>query len=221
MDFQHRAGSKTGGGGMSGSAESSRDRKERLRKLAMETIDLAKDPYFMKNHLGTFECKLCLTLHANEASYLAHTQAKKHQTNLAKRAAKEAKDTGALPAPEKPRVDVKKFVKIGRPGYKVTKQRDPVNGQQSLFFQVDYPEIVDGIKPRHRFMSAYEQRLEPPDRQWQYLLFAAEPYETIGFKIPSREVEKGADKFWTEWNADTKQFFIQFHFRHESEGMQF
>ncbi len=51
----------------------------------------------------------------------------------------------------------------------VTKQRDPVNGQQSLFFQVDYPEIVDGIKPRHRFMSAYEQRLEPPDRQWQYL----------------------------------------------------
>ncbi len=65
----------------------------------------------------------------------------------------------------------------------MTKQRDPVNGQQSLFFQVDYPEIADGIKPRHRFMSAYEQRLQPPDRQWQYLLFAAEPYETIGFKV--------------------------------------
>jgi splicing factor 3A subunit 2 len=31
-------------------------------------------------------------------------------------------------------------------------------------------------------MSAYEQRMEPPDRQWQYLLFAAEPYETIAFK---------------------------------------
>ena len=31
-------------------------------------------------------------------------------------------------------------------------------------------------------MSAYEQRVEPPDRQWQYLLFAAEPYETIAFK---------------------------------------
>ena len=28
------------------------DRRERLRKLALETIDLAKDPYFMKNHLG-------------------------------------------------------------------------------------------------------------------------------------------------------------------------
>ena len=43
--------------------------------------DLAKDPYFgdnlnlYRNHLGTYECKLCLTLHNNEASYLAHTQA--------------------------------------------------------------------------------------------------------------------------------------------------
>ena len=42
MDFQHRVGSKTGGGGVAGFSESSRDRKERLRRLALETIDLAK-----------------------------------------------------------------------------------------------------------------------------------------------------------------------------------
>ena len=183
MDFQNRVGSKTGGGGVAGWSESNRDKKERLRKLALETIDIAKDPYFMKNHLGQYECKLCLTLHNNEGSYLAHTQAKKHQQNLAKRAAKEAKDSQILPAPEKPRPDVKRFVRIGRPGYKVTKQRDSETGQHSLFFQVDYPEITEGIRPRHRFMSAYEQRMEPPDRQWQYLLFAAEPYETIAFKV--------------------------------------
>jgi len=51
--------------------------------------------------------------------------------------------------------------------------------------QIDYPEIVDGIMPRHRFMAAYEQKVEPPDRRWQYLLFAAEPYETIAFKVNS------------------------------------
>jgi hypothetical protein len=28
------------------------DRRERLRRLALETIDLAKDPYYMRNHLG-------------------------------------------------------------------------------------------------------------------------------------------------------------------------
>lgn len=50
-------------------------------------------------------------------------------------------------------------------------------------YQIDYPEVAEGIGPRHRFMSAYEQRIEPPDRRWQYLLLAAEPYETIAFKV--------------------------------------
>lgn len=211
MDFQNRAGGKTGSGGQASWSESNRDRRERLRQLALETIDLAKDPYFMKNHLGSYECKLCLTLHNNEGSYLAHTQGKKHQANLARRAAKEAKEAPSL-QPEKPRVEPKKFVKIGRPGYRVTKQRDPESGQQSLLFQIDYPEISDGIVPRHRFMSAYEQKIEPPDRKWQYLLFAAEPYETISFKVPSREIEKQEGKFWVYWNKDTKQFFLQFAF---------
>lgn len=39
-------------------------------------------------------------------------------TFRARRAAKEAKEAPQQPAPEKPRVDIKKFVKIGRPGYK-------------------------------------------------------------------------------------------------------
>ncbi|RZF38693.1 hypothetical protein LSTR_LSTR003499 [Laodelphax striatellus] len=213
MDFQNRPGGKTGGGGVASWSESNRDRRERLRQLALETIDLNKDPYFMKNHLGSYECKLCLTLHNNEGSYLAHTQGKKHQANLARRASKEAKDSPQQPAPEKPRVEPKKFVKIGRPGYRVTKQREADSGQQSLLFQIDYPEIADGVVPRHRFMSAYEQRVEPPDRKWQYLLFAAEPYETIAFKVPSREVDKSETRFWTHWNLDTKQFFLQFAFK--------
>uniref|UniRef100_K1QW67 Splicing factor 3A subunit 2 n=1 Tax=Magallana gigas TaxID=29159 RepID=K1QW67_MAGGI len=87
----------------------------------------------------------------------------------------------------------------------LTKQRDPDNGQQSLLFQIDYPEIVEGIAPRHRFMAAYEQKVEPPDRKWQYLLFAAEPYETIAFKVPSREVDKDPKKLWSHWNRETKQ----------------
>ena len=93
-------------------------RRDRLRQLALDTVDITQDPYFMKNHLGTYECKLCLTLHTNEGSYLAHTQGKKHQQNLARRAAKLAKDKTVAPVDVK-RVIVKKVVKIGRPGYKV------------------------------------------------------------------------------------------------------
>ncbi|CAF5137435.1 unnamed protein product, partial [Rotaria magnacalcarata] len=183
MDFQHRAGGKTGMGGVASASESNRDRRERLRQLALETINLAKDPYFMKNHLGTYECKLCLTLHNNEGSYLAHTQGKKHQSNLARRAARENQQSSDIIQPMKPHYEVRKFIKIGRPGYKVTKQRDPDTKQQSLLFQIDYPEISDNIVPKHRFMSGFEQHVEAPDRRWQYLLFAAEPYETISFKV--------------------------------------
>eukprot|EP01134_Creolimax_fragrantissima_P003610 CFRG3610T1 len=211
MDFQNRVGSKFGGGQL-GQSESNADRRERLRKLALETIDIRKDPYFMRNHLGSYECKLCLTLHNNEGSYLAHTQGKKHQYNLAGRAAKEARETVVGPAMNQEKVSIKNFVKIGRPGYKVTKQKAGDSGQHSLLFQIDYPEIADDIIPRHRLMSAYEQNVETPDRSWQYVLVAAEPYETIAFKIPFREVDK-TDAFFTLYDEHTKQFFLQLPFK--------
>ena len=80
MQYENREGNVIGGGGIASAAQSNLERKERLCKLAMETLDLDKDPYFMKNNIGKFECRLCLTIHNNESSYLAHTQGKKHQT---------------------------------------------------------------------------------------------------------------------------------------------
>ncbi len=38
----------------------------------METIDLSKDEFFMRNHLGQMECKLCLTLHPTEGKVHVH-----------------------------------------------------------------------------------------------------------------------------------------------------
>ena len=64
----------------------------------------------------------------------------------------------------------------------------PITILRQLIFQIDYPEIVDSVAPRHRFMAAYEQKIEPPDRKWQYLLFAAEPYETISFKVLRKNI---------------------------------
>ena len=142
MDFQNRAGSKPGSGGVASEQQASIDRRERLRKLALETIDLNKDPYFMKNHLGSYECKLCLTLHNTEGNYLAHTQGKRHQQNLARRAFKDARDAPILPTPAK-YVEKRHAIKIGRPGYKVTKQMDHETKQRSLLFQIDYPGVHD------------------------------------------------------------------------------
>jgi splicing factor 3A subunit 2 len=137
MDFQNRHGVRFGVGGPANAADVNAARKERLRRLALETIDLSKDPYFMKNHVGSYECKLCLTIHPNEDSYLTHTQGKKHSTNLARRLAKEQKQaetSGGVAPPSMLAINaqtqmmlynqmpVRKVpIKIGRPGYKVTK----------------------------------------------------------------------------------------------------
>eukprot|EP01103_Thecamoeba_quadrilineata_P010628 TRINITY_DN2344_c0_g1_i1.p1 TRINITY_DN2344_c0_g1~~TRINITY_DN2344_c0_g1_i1.p1 ORF type:complete len:235 (+),score=41.63 TRINITY_DN2344_c0_g1_i1:25-705(+) len=211
-------GSKPGSGGVPNRESEFIDRRERLRQLALQTIDLTKDPYFMKNHLGSYECKLCLTLHNNEGSYLAHTQGKRHQTNLQRRAAREAKERESpIPQPAIKKMIPRKTVKIGRPGYKVTKERDPETGQRSLIFEVEYPEIEESSTPRHRFMSVYEQKIEAPDQKYQYILFAAEPYETIGFKVPNWEIERDPEHkngVIATWDKEKYTFTLHLHFKH-------
>ena len=109
-------------------------------------------------------------------------------------------------------------------------------------FEIEYPEIEPGLQPRHRFMSAYEQRVEAPDKSYQYLLFAAEPYETIGFKvqwyssravllsinspllvvikIPNLEVDKSEGRFFSNWDKDGHIFTLQLYFKNGDNGAQ-
>lgn len=95
----------------------------------------------------------------------------------------------------------------------MVKQRDPETRQRSLLFELNYPDIEDDTQPRHRFMGAFEQRKERPDKAWQYLLFAADPYETVGFKIPSDPIDRREGRLFTDWNPTTKLFRMQLFFR--------
>jgi len=83
--------------------------------------------------------------------------------------------------------------------------------------QVHLPQIKGDVIPRRRFMSAWEQKREPPNKNYQYLIVAAEPYETIAFRIPAREIEDESDDAgywnWSHWDPDTKQYSFQFMFR--------
>ncbi|KAJ2799546.1 CWF complex protein sap62, partial [Coemansia helicoidea] len=152
---------------------------------------------------------------------------KKHQASLARRAARDARDAEAAPARTGAGAGAgaatasrvrRTVVKIGRPGYKVTKIRDPQARQLGLLFEVTYPEVTEETKPRHRFMSAFEQHVEPPNSQYQYLLFAADPYETIAFKVQSREVDMRPGRFWSHWDPDTRKFTLQLFFRSPARG---
>jgi splicing factor 3A subunit 2 len=117
---------------------------------------------------------------------LAHTQGKKHQTNLGRRAAREAKQSAGYVDAQRlltagssvMDVEKKRFIKIGRPGYKITKIREPlleeqegeIGGRMGLLFQIYLPELKQGVKPLYRFMSSFEQHVELQNRAWQYLV---------------------------------------------------
>merc|ERR1712107_905436 len=104
-------------------------------------------------------------------------------------------------------------VKIGRPGYKVTKERDPKTKQKALLFEVEYPSIEKGVTPRYRFMSCYEQKQEAPNPDYQYLLIAADLYETVAFKVPNMEIDKANEKFYEGWDPQRRVYSLQVFFK--------
>lgn len=271
----------TGSGGLATDEQTNLQRKQRLRGLMLEQGDFKNDPYFMKNHLGSYECKLCLSLHTNEGNYLAHTQGRRHQLNLAKRAAKDKRDaersgqilaakqqrqSQTTPFTTTPAVHIRR---IGRPAYRIVKQYDHLTHQRSLLFQLDYPHVFSSIQPRIRLMSSYEhaayhkrqqdaherqmteyhsamqqyqlnmqhyqphpnrpppQPPQPPaplppqhqntpqstaDPHHQYLLVSADPYDIIGFAVPSLPLDRASNKFMTHWDEEKKVFTVQIYF---------
>jgi len=197
-------------------------RQQRLASVALETIDVKNDPYLMRNHLGQYECRLCLTLHKTPDNYLIHTQGKRHQNALGQRQSRMLQQKGLAPltpvAATVKRAEPKRIIRIGRPGFQVVKQKDPDTGQKSLLFQIQYPKIEQGLRPRFRFMSAYEQQREQPNDAFQYLLFAPDPYEIIGFKIPNIEIDKSPEKLLTHWDEEKQMFTLQLHFKPEKRS---
>jgi len=88
-----------------------------------------------------------------------------------------------------------------------------MSGELGLLFQIEYPEIVEGITPRYRFMSSFEQKVDIPNKDYQYIIFAADPYENVSFKIQSRELDRGEGRLLNHWDPDTKVFTVQFFFK--------
>lgn len=97
--------------------------------------------------------------------------------------------------------------RIGRPAYTMKRIRDSL-GRVGLVLHLHLPNITSP-HPAYRIMSAFEQRLEAPNRSFQYLLVAAEPYETIAFKIPNRPVMQDPDTFFAHWDPDFKVYSVQ------------
>jgi splicing factor 3A subunit 2 len=199
------SGYKTGSGAPLSEHELSVIRRERLKSLALESIDLRKDPYLAKTQMGTFECRLCGTLHSSEGSYLAHSQGRKHQVNLIQRMEEQQKRS-EVPT-SAPVRNIRRFVKIGRPAFRLVAVQTP-EGREGFALSVAVPHLSVHL-PSFRVMSTYEQRVEEKDPAWQFLVVAAEPYETVAVKIPNRPLELD----FAYYDDVGKVFTIQYFFR--------
>lgn len=87
-------------------------------------------------------------------------------------------------APVQNAVPRKVFLKIGRPGYRVTKVRDRDTGKEGMMVQVHLPQIKEGVTPRRRFMSAFEQKREPPNKAYQYLIVRLILFDLVNLSGP-------------------------------------
>lgn len=241
MDYSDRVNSKKGSGGVADRYETNIHTKRRIKELlTSQVLDLDNDPYVFQNHLGLLECRLCLTTHTNEASYISHLSGRKHSMNLEKR--------GILDEKQNPKaslsavisdVEKRRWAKIGRPSYKVTKVRDGESLRTGILLQVQLPRI--GVnEPFFRFMSYYElssknqnvaksflllethdyddeEALNPSN--FQYLVISAEPYENIAIafpalkKIDKPDGEEMSSNYWWYWDDDSKEYFLQILFQ--------
>lgn len=225
MDFQNRAGAKAGGGGNLSYAERNVDRRERLRLLALEVTDIKKDPYIIRNSIGSYECKLCGTTHNNEGNYLSHTQGKKHSTNLMRRNIKingpnpslnnnnNKIDNNANNDMNNLSNDLKLKNLIGKPVYILHKIRDSTSKKFSIFIEIQLPEIKQNVTPEYKIVSAFEQKVETKNYNVQYIVVAAEPYETIGFKIPNKDIDLSEDYHKSNWDDNRKLYTLLITFK--------
>lgn len=110
-------------------------------------------------------------------------------------------------------VPKKTYTKIGKPGYKIVKIRDVGTMDVGLLITIKYPELKAGEEPLYRFMSFFEQQVDTDPTGWQYLVVHGEPYENVGFKIPSKEITSN----WAYWDEDLKEYYIQFFYKNEQD----
>lgn len=214
MDYSDRVNSKKGAGALADKHEANIHTKQRIKELlTSQVLDLDNDPYVFRNHLGLLECRLCLTTHTNEASYISHLSGRKHSMNLERRRVLDEKNNrnklgGESNGVSITSVEKRHWQKIGRPSPKVTKIRDPNSLQMGLLVQVQLPQIT--VKePFFRFMSYYELSTKNQDAtksflhrekedyeqdddiepsKWQYLVISAEPYENIAIAFPALKI---------------------------------
>ena len=187
----------------------------------------SRNEYYTRNHQGHAYCKLCtLDCHTSE-KFLSHIDGNKHQKmlkNVAQQKAMKAK----MEADEREAFRAKEAANSGRlglagnadqleepsyptpygpPTFKYNVESNPATHECKVWFEVTFDKLADGSRPLHKWLSTFEQQMEPEDASMVFLVIAAEGYESISFKFPSKLARREGE---TKWNGASKVYKMHF-----------
>ncbi|CDO96384.1 unnamed protein product [Kluyveromyces dobzhanskii CBS 2104] len=214
MDYQNRAGSKKGGGGIASDSQQNLQRRKQVQDLlsngqdipfsfqeSQEGSKLRANPDIYKNHSGKLVCKLCNTMHVAWTSVERHLTGKKHQLNVLKREGRngQSKNSSNNVRDQKFQNEVIRFKSTlqnngVKPDVKVVKVKHLEKQLLGISVKVSYPKESqitsadeDDFIPYIRIISDLEMN-KPDPKDFKYLVVAFEPFENVGIHIPSDEI---------------------------------
>lgn len=209
MDYQNRAGSKKGGGGIASDSQTNLARRKQVDELLRKgqkvpytfeepDDELNRNPYIYKNNTGKLVCKLCNTIHTAWSSVERHLSGNKHGLNVLRRGSvndrstdqngqQGSQDHGFLEAVNSKRRNIKNNGIL--PDCKTALVKDKEAGHLGVAIQVDYGtngsnNSEQGIVPFIRIVSGLELP-ESDQKDKKYVVVAYEPFENIAIEIPS------------------------------------
>lgn len=180
MDYQNRAGSKKGGGGIASDAQANLSRRRQVDELLRQGQEvpyifqedkgqaqdelLNKSPYIYKNNSGKLVCKLCNTIHMSWVSVERHLNGKKHGLNVLRRgSAADRAGNAHIPRQE----HEKEFLNALEerrsrqkhngvvPTCKVATVRDNKTGNLGTAIQVDYSQPSRSISEEDQLLPPF------------------------------------------------------------------
>ncbi|SCU91515.1 LAFA_0F04236g1_1 [Lachancea sp. 'fantastica'] len=230
MDYQNRAGSKKGSGGVASASQENLHRRKQVEELLREGEDVPysfqgiskedeelskKNPYIYKNYAGRLVCKLCNTMHMSWSSVERHLEGKKHGLNLLRRGTSSAHNQRKELSQEE--IEFQQKVEELRaqikdngllPEYQVAKIHDPETNAKGIAMKLKYPDQGHALdvddRPFVRLMSSLEMSVEQTDDK-KFLLVAFEPFKTVAVEVPNRDLRA------IEFNTSNEPFVDDFN----------
>lgn len=201
--------------------------------FAVDATKVARaNEFYTTNHMGEAMCKLCNCVCHTAEKFLNHVDGNRHQKMLA-RVAREKEYKARLEAEARNARDAQKMVAsgktlnvvsgldqkpqhatpYGRPTFRYRVESDPTVHECKVWFEINFPNVPEGSRPLYRWLSTWEQLVEPSDASVVYLVVAAEGYESISFKFPAKLQRRAGGDVPGEmahWDNSAKKYSLFF-----------